>query len=217
MSQRDVFLNGEGDAWYERNESAISSRILPEGDPLLGDILSLNAPGATEGARILEVGCGDGARLGWLARHRGCLCYGVDPSMRAVAAAKGRGVNAQVGTAEHIPFGEEAFDIVVFGFCLYLCDRKDLFGIAFEADRVLRSPGWLVILDFYSPFPTKRPYHHRPGLFAHKMDFRTLFSWHPAYMTYFHKVRHHAASGYTDDRGEWVATSVLRKNFNGSD
>ena len=80
-----------------------------------------------------------------------------------------------------------------------------------EADRVLQSPGWLLIHDFYSPAPSKREYHHRAGLFSHKMDYRTLFTWHPAYVTYSHRVRDHAHGGYTDAPQEWVGTSVLRK------
>ncbi len=105
----------------------------------------------------------------------------------------------------------------MFGFCLYLCDREDLFRIACEADRVLKNPGWLLIQDFYSPAPVKREYHHRSGLFTHKMDYRTLFTWNPSYVNLVHKVRHHSEGSYTDDPKEWVATSVLRKNLKAND
>jgi len=145
--------------------------------------------------------------------NRGFDCYGVDPSSEAVKFAKQRGLDARQGTAESLPFDDSAFDIVVFGFCLYLCDRDDLFRIASEADRVLKNPGWLLILDFFSPTPTKREYHHRSGLFSYKMDYRTLFTWNPAYTTVTHRVRHHSEDTYTDDRNEWTATSV-RKNLN---
>ena len=43
------------------------------------------------------------------------------------------------------------------------------------------------------------------------MDYRTLFDWHPAYSTYYHRVHHHVDRAYTDDPDEWVAVSVLRK------
>lgn len=115
------------------------------------------------------------------------------------------------GTAEQLPYADQSFEIVIFGFCLYLCDREDLFRIACEADRVLKSPGWLLIHDFYSPTPSKHDYRHYAGLFSYKMDYRTLFTWHPAYTTYSHRVRDHAHGGWTDAAEEWVATSVLRK------
>ena len=216
MKQRDVFLQSEGDAWFRRNPQSPVSRGFPESDLLLMNILEL-APRPVEGTRVLEIGCGDGARLSWLREHRGFQCYGVDPSAQAVEVARERGIVAQQGTAEQLPFAAGEFDLVMFGFCLYLCDREDLFRIASEADRVLKNPGWLLILDFYSPAPSKREYHHRSGLFSYKMDYRTLFTWHPAYTNYSHKVGHHSQDGYTDDPTEWVATSVLRKNVERSE
>lgn len=211
MKQRDVFIASEGDAWFRRNRGGEPASALPDTDPLLAEIVRLDLP-STAATRILEIGCGEGARLAWLRETLGYQCDGVDPSSLAVAAARQRGVAAQQATAERLPFGDREFDCVIFGFCLYLCDREDLFRIACEADRVLRSPGWLLILDFYSPVPLQREYHHHRGLFSYKMDYRTLFSWHPAYTTYSHKVRHHVRDGYTDDSREWVATSVLRKH-----
>ena len=213
MSQKDVFLDGEGDAWFERNSGSSAAQEFPAGDRLLAALLQLVEPAATTGARILEIGCGEGARLEWLTAQRGCICSGIDPSARAVAAAVQRGIDARRGTAERLDFADRAFDIVAFGFCLYLCDREDLFRIACEADRVLRNPGWLLIYDFYSDEPRRREYHHRSGLFSHKMDYRRLFSWHPGYSIYSHQLLHHVTGGYTDDRDEWVAVSVLRKHL----
>jgi len=80
---------------------------------------------------------------------------------------------------------------------------------------VLIDPGWLLIHDFYSPSPTTREYHHRPGLVSYKMGYGALFTWHPGYTCMSHTVRHHSDSRYTDDRAEWIATSVLRKNLSG--
>jgi SAM-dependent methyltransferase len=210
MKQRDVFMRSEGDAWLERNPPA--ARALPESDELLMAILQLPEPKGSP-TRLLEIGCSSGTRLAWLQNHRGFECQGVDPSAKAVEAARAQGVAARQGSAEDLPFDTAAFDIVVFGFCLYLCDREDLFKIACEADRVLRNPGWVAIRDFYSPVPVQRPYHHRPGMFSFKMDYRTLFCWHPAYSNFFHNVSHHSSGGHTDDPGEWVATSLLRKNL----
>ena len=100
---------------------------------------------------------------------------------------------------------------MIFGFCLYLCDPCDLFSIAREADRVLRSPGWIVIEDFFSTTPRSRSYRHHAEIHSHKMDYRTLFAWHPHYECLTYKVRHHGEQRYTDLSEEWVAVSVLRK------
>jgi hypothetical protein len=84
--------------------------------------------------------------------------------------------------------------------------------IASAADRVLRSPGWLMILDFFSPVPRAKTYHHRPGVLSYKMDYRSLFNWHPDYEFMTHKVRHLSEAGYTDEQDEWIAVSTLRKH-----
>jgi SAM-dependent methyltransferase len=213
VKQRDAFLEGEGDAWFQRNTGKADAQFDSQSDVLLTEISALVPHiDAALPPSILEIGCGDGRRLAWLKDNRKFECFGIEPSERAVEIARRRGIDVRRGTAEQLPFDNRSFDIVVFGFCLYLCDREDLFRIASEADRVLKSSGWLVLLDFYDTAPSMRAYHHREGLFSHKMDYTALFSWHPAYTVFSHKLRHHSDGGYTDDPQEWVATSVLRKH-----
>jgi ubiquinone/menaquinone biosynthesis C-methylase UbiE len=212
MKQKEVFLATEGDAWLARNRASLTAKQEnPQHDPVLRELSDLLPAGAGNGVRILEIGCGDGGRLAWLSRKWGADCVGLDPSTDAILAARAKGVEAVRGTADSLQFEDRSFDIVIFGFCLYLCDREDLFRIAAEVDRVLRSAGWLVIHDFFSPSPRASPYHHRSGVWSYKMDYRRLFAWHPDYVCVTHKVRRHDDSAYTDSPDDWVAVSVLRK------
>lgn len=210
MKQKEIFTQSEGDAWYLRNKQGIVSRKLPDDHELLKELLQI-LPQNTQGIKILEIGCGDGSRLSWLKNQLNLDCYGIDPSAQAVQAALNRGVNALQSTADKLPFDNQYFDIVIFGFCLYLCDRDDLFLIASEANRVLNNPGWIMIVDFFSETPKVNSYHHKDGINSYKMDYRSLFSWHPHFECMTHKIRHHATSTYTDEQDEWVAVSVLRK------
>jgi len=212
MKQKKVFLHSEGDAWFFRNQKSLSSRKLPDADPLLVEIINIQTSDTSKKLKVLEVGCGDGTRLEWLRNNLDADCFGVEPSPKAVAEAVSKGLNVIQGTADVLPFEDQSFDIVIFAFCLYLCDREDLFLIASSADRVLRQPGWLAILDFYSPEPRANNYHHRSGLSSFKMDYRDLFSWHPNYQCMTHKVRHHIEFTYTDQIDEWIAISLMRKN-----
>jgi SAM-dependent methyltransferase len=209
--QKNIFLNDEGDAWFERNHKAIQNRSFDD-DPVVQAIARV-LPSIPSGERLqlLEVGCGEGKRLAWLAANLGLECFGIEPSAKAVAAAKAMGIQALQGTADELPYKAGTFDIVVFGFCLYLCDRQDLFRIAQEADRVLKPEAWLVIHDFFASAPTRREYHHKSGIYSYKMDYRKLFDWHPAYTCFAHEVNHHGRHQVTDDFQEWVATSLLRK------
>ena len=148
MSQKDIFLKSEGDAWFSRNQQTLADQKLPEDDPLLSEIIEIHNQSGGSTLKVLEVGCGDGTRLAWLKNNLNADCYGIEPSAQAVSAACEKGLNVQQGTADILPFDDKSCDFVIFGFCLYLCDREDLFRVAQEADRVLRSPGWLMILDF---------------------------------------------------------------------
>ena len=113
----------------------------------------------------------------------------------------------------HLPFEPGSFDVVIFGFCLYLCDREVLFKIAQETGRVLKKKSRLVMSDFFSPMPVSPGYHHKQGVYTFKMDDPKLFDRHPAYTCYSHQFNIYGQQGFTDDMQEWVSTSVLRKNI----
>lgn len=210
MKQRDVFLKSEGDAWYERNHTSSLRTDFATQDLIVNQLRAIAdvSPGPLN---VLEIGCGEGLRLSWIRETLGMTVSGLDPSAKAVNAAVGRGVDATQGTADDLPFQDGRFDVVIFGFCLYLCDTADLFKIAAEAHRVTKGSAWVVIQDFYSPASLRRPYHHMPGIFSHKMDFKRLFDWHPDYTCFSTSVDRHGARHFTDDRTEWVATTVMRK------
>lgn len=210
--QKEIFLASEADAWYERNREAIARQDLAQ-DPICRAVMEFAPDVKTYGTplSILEVGCGEGLRLSWLATRFGAQVHGIEPSAKAVAAAQARGVDARRGTADSLPFTDASFDIMLFGFCLYLCDPEDLFCVAAEADRVLKAPSWLVVHDFFASAHTRRPYHHTAGVMSNKMDFRKLFDWHPAYTCYSHRLGTHGLPGFSDDPQEWVSTAILRK------
>lgn len=206
MKQRSDFLGGEGDAWFRRNEHALAAVEGCEFSPMLRSL-------AVTPRSALEIGCSNGTRLDALCREFGCEGSGIDPSAQAIATGTQRypGLRLTVGTAESLPYGDAAFDLVVFGFCLYLCDRADLFRIACEADRCLADGGFLVIKEFMPPFPYRNDYAPRPGLQSFKFDHRRMFLWNPAYHECAFQLSSHAGDARPgpDDR---VATCVMRKD-----
>ena len=67
------------------------------------------------GARVLDLGCGDGALLAYLQQHRGCSGYGVELNDANVLACMRRGVdvlqlNLDQGLQE---FADQSFDVVL--------------------------------------------------------------------------------------------------------
>jgi len=211
--QKQIFLETEGDAWFRRNHDFLNNRTASN-DPLFPTIERvIGTYSKAEAAPVvLEVGCAAGKRLKAIDTHLGVKTKGIEPSAEAVTVARADGLDVVQGTADQLLFEDQSIDLLIFGFCLYLCDRDDLFTIAKEADRVLRNPGWVLIQDFYSPVPRQREYSHRSGILTHKMDFRQLFLWHPAYTCFSHEVRDHADGAFTAEREDWTAISLLRKD-----
>lgn len=67
------------------------------------------------GSRVLDLGCGDGAVLSHLMRHRACTGYGVELDDQKVLACARRGVNVlQFNLEEGLSmFQDDAFDVVL--------------------------------------------------------------------------------------------------------
>jgi methionine biosynthesis protein MetW len=67
------------------------------------------------GARVLDLGCGDGALLAHLQQAKGCSGYGVEIADENVLACARRGVNVvQLNLEEGLAlFGDQSFDVVL--------------------------------------------------------------------------------------------------------
>ena len=206
--QKEIFRSGEGDSWYDRNRETLEE-YAPDSDVIVRTLQSLDIVPS----RVLEIGCSSGQRLQLITDIFGAECAGVDPSAKAIAAGGARfpRLSLHVATADDLPFDDGNFDLIIFGFCLYLCDRKDLFRIAQEADRCLSNNGTLIINDFLPPFPYRNPYSHFEGVDSYKMDYGKMFTWNPAYSEMASLVYSHGGFRYRDIPDERVATVVLRK------
>jgi len=68
-----------------------------------------------QGARVLDLGCGDGAMLAHLQATRGCTGYGVEIDDANVMACVKRGINViQLNLDEGLAlFGDASFDVVL--------------------------------------------------------------------------------------------------------
>lgn len=82
--------------------------------PLRSD-LQLVANWVPEGARILDLGCGDGALLAWLQQHKSVRGYGVEIDINKVVRCVDAGVSAIQGDLETglSDFADNSFDLVI--------------------------------------------------------------------------------------------------------
>jgi methionine biosynthesis protein MetW len=67
------------------------------------------------GARVLDLGCGNGELLAWLQAHKGCSGYGIEIDDAQVQACVQRGVNViQLNLEEGLAlFEDRSFDVVL--------------------------------------------------------------------------------------------------------
>jgi SAM-dependent methyltransferase len=117
------------DGFMGRYSRLLSSQLV--------DLASVRA-----GQRVLDVGCGTGALTGELIGRLGSTAVAaVDPSEPFVAAMRARhpGVDVRRATAEHLPFGDDAFDATLAQLVVHFMDDP-VAGLT-EMRRVTRPGG----------------------------------------------------------------------------
>jgi len=188
-NNKEYFLKKGGDDYFYRNKN----KIINFNNELLSKIILDNLN--NKSVNVLEVGCSDGSRLLYLSKkYKKINFFGIDPSS---AALKNKKIFLKKGTADRLPFKKNFFDIIIYGFCLYLTDNQDLIKIVYEADRVLKKNGIIFILDFYSKKVKYREFSHKPGHYVRKMDYSKLFSWSPNYKILSFKKEKYEKKDYT--------------------
>jgi SAM-dependent methyltransferase len=116
---------------YEKNGSFVHE--------LAGGVVQWLA--AKPGEAILDLGCGDGQLTQRIAAI-GADVRGVDASIEMVEAARKRGIRAEQGNAELLPFPDGAFDAVFSNAALHWVRNQD--AMLAEVYRVLKPGGRFV-------------------------------------------------------------------------
>lgn len=204
---KQKFLQEEGDNYFFRNQEVYKNNVMSKA-------LLLAEKYTGENKTFLEIGCATGNNLAYLSKN-GCLCYGIEPSACAVNEAKkthGNKINVIQGTCDDLPFNDNYFDCVFFGFCLYVVDRALLFKAVSEADRVLKTGGILIIEDFDIRIPYKRFYKHHKDISVYKMDYSLLFLSNPQYCLVDKRSYSHSSDIFSEINQERITTTILYKD-----
>jgi hypothetical protein len=99
MKQKDVFIDVEVDAWYERNHQALQRKVFDLSDPVIQSVsnISKQLEYANKEIKVLKICHGEASRLAWFAEHLGGNVYGLNPSSKAVQVALKKGVHVEHG------------------------------------------------------------------------------------------------------------------------
>jgi SAM-dependent methyltransferase len=103
------------------------------------------------GARVIDLGCGNGRIGKWMKSVGAASVVGVDRSIDMLAHANERNVYERTVVGEMTATGmpEASFDGAITS--MALCHVADLCAFFQEARRLVRRGGWLAVLD-YHPF-----------------------------------------------------------------
>jgi SAM-dependent methyltransferase len=112
-------------------------------DPRVDEVDALARAADLAGRTVLDVGCGTGRVAAGLAERHGCTVTGVDASAEMVRQASERGIDAQTGAAEALPFADARFGAAIVHMVLHLVDRPAALR---EIARVLAPGGRLGIV-----------------------------------------------------------------------
>jgi methionine biosynthesis protein MetW len=92
----------------------------PHGKPFVGELLgrsdyAIIGQIVERGAKVLDLGCGGGELLEWLAQNKGVDARGVEISGAKVQRAIARGVSVYQGDIDHglVDYPDQAFDYVI--------------------------------------------------------------------------------------------------------
>ncbi len=128
----------------------------------------------TPDLRVLDLCCGSGQATQFLVQ-RSPHVTGLDASPFSIQRAQQNVPQATFveGFAEALPFADRSFDVVHTSAALHEMAPAQRQKILQEAYRVLRSPGWLTLVDFHPP---TNPLF-RPGLSLFLLLFETETAW----------------------------------------
>lgn len=126
-----------GDALRSRRPKIASELAFKALEPYVDLVIP-----AARNRRVLDVGCGNGANLGWLSL-RGWEVHGVDVDPRACELARKRGIRAFRGEIAEARFASGYFDIVVVNHVLEHVHNP--VATLRECRRVLADGGSLIV------------------------------------------------------------------------
>ena len=199
--QREIWAKGVGDDWYERNKPMLGNRDMAS-EALTQIPVKPND--------ILEIGAANGWRLKKLKDRYGCNVRGIDISKEAIKDAV-EGIQIDYGYAHNLPYDDNSFDIVIFGFCLCFVSPEDWLPIVSESNRVLRDGGVIVLYDFIGNRFIKRRMQNiiknkeldQDPVYLYNFDWPSLWLTHPGYKMVVELL----------DMSKAESASIVQKNF----
>jgi SAM-dependent methyltransferase len=169
----ETFWREECRRFFDRNYGGRDLRALPPTSYLVE--LLARAPIDVRGGSILDLGCGGGNNLRWLAqRHLARRAVGVERSPETVGLLAEAFPEYEFIAADvtDLPFDDDGFDLVVIRSLLCWVEPSRLLQTLGEALRVCGD--WLVVSEYAPRRAYSVPYRYEPEMRTWKGDVKPL-------------------------------------------
>ena len=169
---KNIWMNFEGDSWYERNKKNLDERKGKDFPILLIKLYNIKPK------RALEIGGADGYRIAEINKLYQSEGTVIEPSQKAIKNGREKYPSVKFihGTCNSVKT-KETFDLIILNFVFHWIYRENLYSSIAAIDRMLEDKGYLIIGDFGTDFPIKRKYHHLKDIdfYTWKMPYEELF------------------------------------------
>ena len=216
-SQEDLFIESQADAYFDRNYSKEIKEVSKENDIVkLFELLELPRSG-----NFIDLGGAVGSVAAGITKNYPKLKGTVlEPSKKATEAGSKvfPWINFKCGSiAKKKDVPNENFDLAIISMVFSWIDRSLLSQTIANIDGLIKLDGYLIIRDFYTPFPRANRYHHENGIFTYKQDYTLPFKSLNIYTEIYKNSCPVSHSNYdqNDPYDIWTLTSVLKKDLLG--
>ena len=133
--------------------------------------------------KVLEIGCSTGFVLKRIKDLLKAKCDGIDLSSKAIKEGKMlfKDINLYQGLFENSKLRKKKYDLIVFGFFLFLVKIEDILKIFYWANRSLNKNKFIIIYDFYNSKFVKKNYKHHNKIKVYRYDYKKIFLSLPNY------------------------------------
>lgn len=120
-----------------------------------------------EGTHVLDLGCGFGRNANWLA-SQGAVVDAININDSELTEAKRRAnglsvsVNYVKADAGNLPFADSSVDVVLDAGCTHMCNKETQDKSVLEANRILKSGGYLQFFGFSKEHPSYKKNPENP-------------------------------------------------------
>lgn len=217
-SQEDAFVNSEADAWYDRNKSEIMQPV-PKEHKVIKAISESCMP---HSGYFIDLGGGWGkVAAGINNLYPDWQGTGLEPSKKAIKAGSVafpslKFICGSLTQPKDMP--SELYDLAIICGVFTWIDRSLLSQAVANIDSLVKPGGYIIVSDFYTPFPRANKYHHQDGLFTFKQDYSLPFLSLNIYTERYRNSQpmiEHTHFDEDDPYDAWWMTSVLQKDLLG--